>query len=529
MLDWFKKIFGGKSGAGNIKNNIGIPGYYSSYPTSSRFSTSGGAKWPYGLSASGRIRLLDHFTLRQNARDAFHDTPQASAIVDRYADNVAHVGLKLECTPKITVLGITLEQAEEWAHSVEESFDLWAKSKKQHRAENMNWYQAHRLYQVFQHRDNDIFIRLFYSKDSNLVNPLQFEFIDPDQIRGDAFTSTAGPVNQGFGDGIVRDERGREKSYKLWLFDHKNNYEMLEVPRIGARSGRIMMLHCFTLEYAMQGRGYTKLSRVLQEFENLTDFSLSHVKNAIAQSTFPLYVKPSKEQPASNPFTGYLTGRGVSPINSETKQAVVDEGGVPLDYCPMPEATFETPGSVGVFNLKEGEELEMLKASTPSQNYDSFVSSFTSSLAASMSMPLEVLLMKFNANYSASRAALLMFWNVAKIWKAEMEADCLNPVYEMWLREEIAAGRISAPGWSDPRMRAAWLNCNWIGVPMPNIDPQKTAKADKTYVEMGAQTLSKVAKDHNGSDAKANRAKLKRELSELPEPYWTKKKSEGDK
>jgi capsid protein len=96
----------------------------------------------------------------------------------------------------------------------------------------------------------------------------------------------------------------------------------------------------------------------------------------------------------------------------------------------------------------------------------------------------------------------------------------LNVVYENWLAGEIAAGRVAAPGWSDARMRAAWLKNQWIGAPMPNIDPTKTANADMLYAEMGAQTLDRVALNYNGSSGKANRAKLRREYSELPPAPW---------
>ena len=139
-----------------------------------------------------------------------------------------------------------------------------------------------------------------------------------------------------------------------------------------------------------------------------------------------------------------------------------------------------------------------------------------------MGMPLEVLLMKFNQNYSASRGALLLFWRVANIWRCEMESDYLNPVVEMWLSEEIATGRISAPGWQDPILKAAWLDSRWIGSPMPNIDPSKTAKADQMMTEMGAQTLEQTARKFNGSSSKSNRVKLKREINELSIPPWGK-------
>lgn len=489
------------------------------------YGRSGGEKYPFGLSASGSGRILDHYVLRRNARDAYHDTPQAKALVDRKADTIADTGLMLEAAPKSELLGITEEQAEEWAMKVESRFDAFARSKKQHRAHSMNFYQSHRLYQIFQQRDNDIFTRLYYSQDPNLLSPLQFGFVDPDQIRGDSFTSTFGYT--GLDDGIVRDSQGREKSYKIWYQNPKkpHKYNLAEIPAKGTKSGRYFMLHGYAPEYAGQSRGYSPLAHALQEFENLTDFTIANIKKAINQSSMNMYVKPSDHAAASNPFEDILTNHGAGPAAiqfgscpepDEEATAVSPESIQPVSYCRIPEATFDTPGSVGVFNLLEGEDIKPFESTAPVASYDKFVDAFTSHLAASMGMPLEVLLMKFNQNYSASRASLILFWRIANIWRDEMAADFLNPVYEMWLSEEIAAGRVIAPGWNDPVLKAAWLNARWIGSPMPEIDISKTATADEKYFRMGAQTLDRISRKLNGSAGKSNRTKIRREITELP-------------
>jgi hypothetical protein len=55
---------------------------------------------------------------------------------------------------------------------------------------------------------------------------------------------------------------------------------------------------------------------------------------------------------------------------------------------------------------------------------------------------------------------------------------------------------------------------------MPNIDPMKSAAADRAYVELGAQTLDDVARNYNGSSGKANRIKNARQFEELPPAPW---------
>jgi capsid protein len=419
---------------------------------------------------------------------------------------------------------MTTEQAEDWARPVEAAFDLWAKSRKCTRREDMNLYQSQRLAGIYQRRDNDYFVRLFYSQARDLLNPLQIGFIDPNQVIGDDITSTYGL--QIDSDGIERDAAGREIAYKVRVLERDNKYVERRIPAVSRRTGLRMMLHCFRPEYGGQLRGYSPLAHAIQEFENITDFTSAQIKKAINQSQLVMSVVPSKDNPASDPFedidrnvsgpASALYGADPPP---ECEALSLEEH---LQCYRLPEATFDTPGSTIITNLQAGEKVEPFVNSSPAQSFNTFVDSFTANISASMSIPVEVLLMRFNENYSASRAALILFWRIAQIWRTEMETDFLNPVYEMWLTGEIAAGRVQAPGWFNPRMRAAWVSNNWIGIPMPNIDPKNTAEAEKIYAELGYQTLERGARNHNGSNAAANRAKLKKELADLPPVPWSK-------
>ena len=488
----------------------------------------GGAKWPYGLAQSGASVQLNHAELRRNGRKAYHDTPQAKAIVDRFADTVADIGLQFESTPDADVLGIDSEKAEAWARNFESRLHLWSLSKKQNRSELMTFYQSHRLYHLIQQRENDVFIRLYYSTDKDLLNPLQFEFIDADQVRGDAITSTA--WGESFEDGIERDERGREKTYRIWVKSKKGTFDSVDIPAKGSKSGRVFMLHGFNPEYAGQRRGYSRLAHVIQEFEKLTDFTAAQIQKAINQSNITLYTKPSQDADASNPLEAILTNAGAGPaaaqfgadpVPADSAQGITDDALMPIvSWEDLPEVTMRVPGSVGIFNLLKGEDIRAFENTSPSDSFNTFVDAFTGYLSASMGQPIEVTLMKFNENFSASRATLILFWRVCEMWRHEMAADYLNPVVEMWAAGEIAAGRIVAPGWSDPILRAAWLKGSWIGAPMPNIDPSKTAKATEIYAKLGLTTLDREARNLNGSSGQANRKKLVREYSELPlSPY----------
>jgi capsid protein len=75
-------------------------------------------------------------------------------------------------------------------------------------------------------------------------------------------------------------------------------------------------------------------------------------------------------------------------------------------------------------------------------------------------------------------------------------------------------------------MRAAWLRHRWCGSGLPNIDPKVTVESAKMAAELGFTTLEDGALEYNGSSAKANRAKLRQEFSELPQAPWLQKQEQ---
>jgi capsid protein len=175
-----------------------------------------------------------------------------------------------------------------------------------------------------------------------------------------------------------------------------------------------------------------------------------------------------------------------------------------------------------VLNLAAGETLEPFKKSSPNLVFPAFFNSIAEFVSASESMPLSVVKMLFGESYSASRGELQLFWLVVAYWRLEIAYDFLFPLYLLWLENEIARGNIICNGYSDSKLKQAWTRTAWIGSPIPQLDPNKQAEADKTYIELGATTLKRIAKDYNGSDAANNRAQLRRELSNLPGVPWGK-------
>ncbi|MCK5604104.1 phage portal protein [Candidatus Pacearchaeota archaeon] len=483
--------------------------------------TWNGAKTPGGLNASSYSpRLISHRPIRTQARMAYMEVPQARAFVERFADSISGVGLRPEFQPDASILRRPADELDEWGSRETAKFMAYMGDKRQHRAEAMRLGQGQRLYQIGQQRDGENFIRLVYNlQDPTLQSPLQFSFIDPDQIIGDAYTSTGQPF---YGkDGIERDSRDREIAYNVRVQDQANKgfTKDVVIPRLGPKSKRIFMLHGYAQEFVGQRRGISRIGHALQEFQKITDFSLATIQKAIAQSAIVAMMENQQQDPSNvlEDIMSELQGQfgANNPVPAEGAQNVTAESLQHPSCYTVPEATI-TSGGIHILNATKGDTMKNMANTAPGDRFDTFIDAFSGYLTAAGGMPIEVLLMRFNQNYSASRAALILFWLNVEMWRAEMVSDFLAPIKEMWLSLEIAAGRTQAPGWQDPRLRKAWLKGAWIGSALPDIDPSKTAKAIQIRTAMGHVSGTRGALDHNGSSFDANKKRIEKEYGVSP-------------
>lgn len=85
-----------------------------------------------------------------------------------------------------------------------------------------------------------------------------------------------------------------------------------------------------------------------------------------------------------------------------------------------------------------------------------------------------------------------------------------QPVYETWLTEAVARGRIKAPGFFDnPLVRAAWCSARWIGPVQGQLDPKKEAEAAIALTTCGIKTHEQITRELGGGDWEENVEQLK--------------------
>ena len=168
------------------------------------------------------------------------------------------------------------------------------------------------------------------------------------------------------------------------------------------------------------------------------------------------------------------------------------------------------PGTV--LHLSEGETVHFGNPNIPTAGFDTFVKVICRMMGAALEIPAEALLKEFNSSYSASRAALLELWESVSMRRSWYVDSFCQPIYELWLSEAVAIGRIKAPGFfNDPLIRAAWCGARWIGPVQGSLDPQKEANAYITLINNGLMTHEQASTQLGNGDFEENIDQLIRE------------------
>lgn len=162
-------------------------------------------------------------------------------------------------------------------------------------------------------------------------------------------------------------------------------------------------------------------------------------------------------------------------------------------------------GAGTMVNLQNGEGVEFADPSRPNTAFDTFVDSIVKQVGTALEIPYELLVKHFSASYSASRAALLEAWKMFRMRRFWLASDFCQPIYEEWLTEAVAKGRIYAPRFfDDPIIRNAYCKAEWHGPSQGQIDPLKEVNAATKRIEEGLSTRQKEAAELTGTDFNVN-------------------------
>lgn len=173
-----------------------------------------------------------------------------------------------------------------------------------------------------------------------------------------------------------------------------------------------------------------------------------------------------------------------------------------------------------------GEELKFHTAATPGSNYTPFFQNLQREMARQLGVTFESFAMDHsNATYSSVRMGISSIWPIVTRRRQRIAAPFAQRIYEGWLEEGIARGRIPLKGGYQAflanRQRVFWAE--WQGPAQPSADDYRSAMAAKIRLELGLSSLSDECA-LLGYDWEENAVQIGREIafltkSDIPHPF----------
>ena len=454
----------------------------------------------------------NNYTLRQRGRMLYMSAPIATSAIKTNRTNTIGMGLKLNPRIDRDILGLTAEQAESWEKKTKAEFALWANKKRNCDSTGINnFYEMQQLCFVSWLTSGDVFILKKDKEIKNCPYSLKLMVVEADRCSTPESSFTFGfnvtdgvepnTKNRIF-DGVEIDSDGAVVAYH---FRNTYPYEVKAEPTqwqrvtaYGENTGLPNVIHLMNAERPDQYRGVTYLAPVIEYLLQIRRYTESELTAALVESFFTAFIKTESGDTSEIPFNEVGNG-----------QPGEDDS---VSYDPN---EYELgPGTINVMN--PGEDVTFADPKRPANGFDGFVKALAKQIGSALEIPYDLLLKEFNASYSASRAALLEAWKSFRMYRNWFATDFCQPVYELWMHEAVARGRISAPGfWNDPLIKEAWLKSEWIGPSQGQLDPVKEVNAEILAVANGFTTNEDAAIRLNGSDWNSNVEKLAREKNKM--------------
>lgn len=316
-------------------------------------------------------------------------------------------------------------------------------------------------------------------------------------------------------DGVEIDHEGREVAY--WILKEAIEKPLAmtadQIERIPAEdpeTGLPLCLHLFMPTRPSQWHGVPLLAPVIQTLFLQSGY-LEAEQNAAALEA-SCYAFVTSQNPARDDQVPELASRldekipvpKLPPVDSDDEGSSEEKPQKPMELVYStkdaeaearrnlyhPQAVPVTSGTVTY--LGENEDIKFMTPQHPSGNFQAFWSATSDIIASAVGLPAEVLKLKFDSSYSASRAALLMAESKYKEVRSYFISRFMRPLIQVFCYETLPSDVFS----EDERQYMAQsiaLEAEFRTPSMPCIDQRQELEAWKIALELGICTRDDVA------------------------------------
>ena len=390
---------------------------------------------------------------------AQNHTISAGAINTKVVNSVG-TGLRLQTRIDRKFLNLSDEAADNIERNIEREFKMWAESTDCDSSRSSTFHEIQSMVMRSMLVSGDVLVVLPQINRPDSPYRTSIQVIEADRLCNPDGKQNTTEISGG----IEKDQYGAPVAYHIMTehpggvgtYFRKRTWQRIQA--FGKLTGRKNVLHLYQKQRPGQTRGVPILAPVIDALKMLDRYTDAELMAAVTGAMYAVFI----------------TTEGDGIARSRDGQSRIDLG----------------TGSV--VELLPGEKVEIANPGRPNQAFDPFIQAILTQIGAALGLPFEVLRLHFSSSYSASRAALMEAWKVFNFDRKWMATQFCKPIYEIWLDEAVALGRISAPGYltGDPAIKNAYLGSQWIGPSPGSLDPVKDANAARIGLEIGTTTLA---------------------------------------
>ena len=427
--------------------------------------------------------LPDHLRLRLRAYDMDLKTDIIKIITGKFFKWVIGSGLKLQSEPDKTVLemfGIT-EDLSVFVKQSEALFNLYINSK----------YSDYHKNDTLHDKASEAFKASFLGGDCLCI--IRFDEFGPNiqVVDGNHIESPLDETEKQKGNiiknGIEINPKGEHVAFYVKSINSSGDVIDFKYKRIKAKNkngGLVAWMIYGDKARIDHVRGIPKISSILEKVSKLDRYVEASVTKAEQTANVVYAFKHSDKSTGENIMLQSLSSKKT---NDQTDDSTYEKNGRTANMLRQ-----STSGTV--MNLAP--ESDLISLSSPSENnFNEFFRAIFVSICASVDIPEEVALQKYEQNYSSSRAAINGWEHIVEVYRQKFSKKFYEPFYRAWLENQILSGTIKAPGFLKAKkddnfmVMEAYFKSRFTGKKMPHIDPLKEAKAIRLMLGDDATAL----------------------------------------
>lgn len=436
--------------------------------------------------------ISDLPTLRSRSRDLNRNNPTAAGAIHTKVGSVVGTGLKLHASIDREFLGLSDEEADAWESGAEREFRFWGESQDCDVERTLCFAEQQDLVFRAALENGDHFVYLTAVEYAHRPFRLALQHIEADRV----CNKNNAPDSPTLIAGVQKAKSGAVIGYQA-LDSHPGgqnhiNATWTTLDAFSQVTGGRRTLHLYRKLRTGQTRGVPDLAPVIEPLKQLDRYTDAELDAVVKNALWALLVKTE-------------TGDGLAGLEFKqwrsTRKEFYDNAPVNLK-----------DGSSGVLGLFPDDEVDSFDPNRPNTAFEPFVNAVFAQIGVALELPQELITKRFQASYSAAKAALLQarsFYLGRRAWLAR---NFCQPVYEALLFESVAEGRLSAPGFlSDPMVRAAYCGSEWVGDALGEIDENKAVSAAVDRIDAGLSTKKRETAALTGEDSEKVQRQLAKE------------------